>query len=51
MNYLKSALPTFHPADGAFYIYADIGPLANDSVAFCKCMLEEAGVAARRAQF
>ncbi|MBM3568932.1 MAG: aminotransferase class I/II-fold pyridoxal phosphate-dependent enzyme [Alphaproteobacteria bacterium] len=34
------------PADGAFYIYADIRRLSNDSVAFCKKMLAETGVAA-----
>lgn len=33
-------------ADGAFYIYADVGHLTNDSVAFCKKMLKETGVAA-----
>lgn len=34
------------PADGAFYLYADIGHLTNDSEAFCRRMLAEAGVAA-----
>lgn len=34
------------PADGAFYIYADISNLANDSEEFCKRMLREIGVAA-----
>ena len=34
------------PADGAFYIYADISELANDSRAFSKRLLHEAGVAA-----
>ena len=34
------------PVDGAFYIYADIGALAEDSRAFCAAMLEETGVAA-----
>jgi len=34
------------PADGAFYVYADVTPLTNDSPEFCKRMLEEAGVAA-----
>ncbi len=33
------------PADGAFYVYADVGDLTNDSVAFCKRMLNETGVA------
>ena len=34
------------PADGAFYIYADVAHLTNDSSAFCRRMLEEVGVAA-----
>jgi aspartate/methionine/tyrosine aminotransferase len=33
------------PPDGAFYIYADIGHLTDDSLAFCKALLEETGVA------
>lgn len=33
------------PPDGAFYIYADVGHLTNDSLAFCQRMLEETGVA------
>ena len=39
-------LPRFAPPDGAFYIYADVAHLTQDSVAFCGRMLEEAGVAA-----
>jgi aspartate/methionine/tyrosine aminotransferase len=42
----KIAISDFHPADGAFYIYADLSRFTNDSAAFCKRMLEEAGVAA-----
>ncbi|MSO71210.1 MAG: aminotransferase class I/II-fold pyridoxal phosphate-dependent enzyme [Alphaproteobacteria bacterium] len=34
------------PSDGAFYLYADIGALTNDSAEFCRRMLAEAGVAA-----
>ena len=34
------------PADGAFYIYADVTQRTNDSEAFCKRMLAETGVAA-----
>jgi len=34
------------PADGAFYLYAEIGHLTNDSVEFCRRMLAETGVAA-----
>nr|WP_280308407.1 pyridoxal phosphate-dependent aminotransferase [Nocardia neocaledoniensis] len=33
------------PADGAFYAYADIGHLANDSLAWCERVLAETGVA------
>jgi aspartate/methionine/tyrosine aminotransferase len=33
-------------ADGAFYIWADIGQLSNDSLAFAARMLAEAGIAA-----
>jgi len=33
------------PPDGAFYIYADIGHLTDDSLAFCLRLLEETGVA------
>ena len=36
----------FHPADGAFYFYVDIGRYSNDSMQFCRRMLDEAGVAA-----
>ena len=34
------------PADGAFYLYADISRLTNDSQKFCSRMLAEIGVAA-----
>lgn len=33
------------PPDGAFYIYADVGHLTRDSLAFCRRMLDETGVA------
>ena len=33
------------PPDGAFYIYADVGHLTNDSLVFCKRLLRETGVA------
>lgn len=33
------------PADGAFYIYADVGNLTNDSEAYCRQILSETGVA------
>jgi aspartate/methionine/tyrosine aminotransferase len=34
------------PPDGAFFIYADVGHLTTDSLAFCRRLLEETGVAA-----
>ena len=34
------------PADGAFYLYADVSRLANDSQELCARMLDEIGVAA-----
>src|SRR5580698_7078414 len=37
--------PRLSPAEGAFYLFADIGDRSNDSVAFCTQMLNEAGVA------
>lgn len=33
------------PPDGAFYIYADIGHLTDDSLAFCEALVRETGVA------
>ena len=33
------------PPDGAFYIYADVGHLTDDSFAFCDRMVRETGVA------
>jgi aspartate/methionine/tyrosine aminotransferase len=33
------------PADGAFYLYADVSRWTDDSPAFCRRMLEETGVA------
>jgi aspartate/methionine/tyrosine aminotransferase len=47
---LLAALPALGlrriaPPDGAFYIYADIGGLTNDSLAFCERLLRETGVA------
>jgi aspartate/methionine/tyrosine aminotransferase len=34
------------PADGAFYLYVDVGDYTDDSLAFAKAMLDETGVAA-----
>jgi len=33
------------PADGAFYLYADVSSLTNDSEGFCRKILTETGVA------
>lgn len=33
------------PADGAFYVYADVSPSGLDSVTWCARLLDEAGVA------
>ena len=42
----KIGITEMHPVDGAFYIYADVARFTNDSVAFCRRLLEETGVAA-----
>ncbi|HVT55247.1 MAG TPA: aminotransferase class I/II-fold pyridoxal phosphate-dependent enzyme, partial [Xanthobacteraceae bacterium] len=42
----KAGLDKFLPADGAFYLYADVSRFTNDSFAFAKQMLEETHVAA-----
>ena len=47
---LLAALPSLGlreiaPPDGAFYIYADVGHLTNDSLSFCRRLLHETGVA------
>ena len=36
---------TTAPPDGAFYIYADIGKMTEDSLAFARDILNESGVA------
>jgi aspartate/methionine/tyrosine aminotransferase len=41
----KAGFDRLAPADGAFYLFADVGHLTNDSVAFCQQMLDETGVA------
>jgi aspartate/methionine/tyrosine aminotransferase len=33
------------PPDGAFYVWADVGHLTSDSLAFCKQLLRDTGVA------
>jgi aspartate/methionine/tyrosine aminotransferase len=42
----KAGFRDFAPPDGAFYLYADVGHMTNDSEEFCRQMLAEAGVAA-----
>jgi aspartate/methionine/tyrosine aminotransferase len=42
----KAGLTQFLPADGAFYLYADVSDFTSDSFEFAKRMLEEAHVAA-----
>lgn len=42
----RAGIDRLAPAEGAFYLYADIGHLTNDSAAFCRRMLEEIAVAA-----
>ena len=42
----KAGFETLAPADGAFYIYADVSHMTNDSQDFCRRMLDETGVAA-----
>jgi len=42
----KAGLRKFLPADGAFYLYADVSDFTSDSFDFAKKMLEEAHVAA-----
>jgi aspartate/methionine/tyrosine aminotransferase len=34
------------PVDGAFYVYIDIGQYTNDSMDYCRRLLDEAGIAA-----
>lgn len=42
----KAGLSKFLPADGAFYLYADVSNFTSDSFEFAKQMLEQAHVAA-----
>ena len=41
----KAGFEKFAPADGAFYVYVDVGDLTNDSEAFCRKILADTGVA------
>ena len=42
----RAGFDRLSPADGAFYLWADIGALTNDAREFCARMLAEAGIAA-----
>ncbi len=42
----KAGFDKLASADGAFYIYADVSAMTNDSTLFCQKMLAETGVAA-----
>ena len=42
----QAGFDRFSAPDGAFYLYADVAHLTNDSEVFCERMLAEAGVAA-----
>jgi aspartate/methionine/tyrosine aminotransferase len=41
----KAGFSNLAPSDGAFYIYADVAGMTNDSEAFCRRILDETGVA------
>src|SRR6478735_9882298 len=41
----KLGITELAPADGAFYVYADVGHLTDDTMAFCHEMLARTGVA------
>lgn len=41
----KIGISEMRPVNGAFYIYADVSRFTDDSMAFCRSVLEEAGVA------
>ena len=41
----KAGFESIAPADGAFYLYADVSHMTNDSDAFCRTVLAKTGVA------
>lgn len=41
----RAGFTSIAPADGAFYLYADVGHWTGDALGFCRRMLHEAGVA------
>jgi aspartate/methionine/tyrosine aminotransferase len=42
----KAGFERLAPADGAFYIYADVSAITDDSEAYCRALLDRTGVAA-----
>ena len=44
----RLGLQSIAPPDGAFYIYADVGHLTDNSLEFCKQLLRDTGVATRQ---
>lgn len=42
----KAGFERLAPADGAFYIYADVSDITDDSEAYCRALLDRTGVAA-----
>jgi aspartate/methionine/tyrosine aminotransferase len=42
----RAGFTSIAAADGAFYLWCDVGHLTNDSAAFCAEMLDQAGIAA-----
>jgi aspartate/methionine/tyrosine aminotransferase len=45
-GFAKAGFDQLVPADGAFYLYADVSRFTNDSLVFAKQLLEETGIAA-----
>ena len=41
----KAGFDRIAPPDGAFYVYADVSHITDDSLSFCREILDEAGVA------
>ncbi len=41
----KAGFTSFAPADGAFYLYCDVGDVTGDAAALSRSLLQEAGVA------
>ena len=41
----KLGIDRVRPPEGAFYLYADVGHLTRDSLAFCQKLLRETGIA------